>query len=306
MPRLLLLVKPSDLPAYQAALQTAQLPDLELVTTPDPDVEIILGDPALFRSHLQGLPALRWVQATWAGIESLLDPALRHDYILTNARGVFGPLMSEYVFSYLLLRERRILERLAAQQRNQWSPALTGTLRGKTIGLLGVGSIGAHLASTARHFGMTVRGYTRASESCQAVDRYYHGEDLLKFASGLDVLVNVLPNTPATHTIVDAEVLNALADQAVLINAGRGSALDDSALLAALQSKRLSAAVLDVFREEPLPPSHPFWGVDNLYITSHTAAPSFPQDLANLFIDNYRLYINNRPLQYQVSFEQGY
>jgi phosphoglycerate dehydrogenase-like enzyme len=306
LPRLLLLVKPNDIPAYLSELKTAGLADLEIVTTPDPSVEIILGDPALFRAHLRHLPALRWVQATWAGIESLLDPALRHDYILTNARGVFGPLMSEYVFSYLLLYERRILERLEAQKHNQWAPALTGTLRGKTIGLLGVGSIGAHVAGTAKHFGMKVRGYTRASQGCPDIDRYYHGEALLEFATGLDVLVNVLPNTPATHSIVNADVLNSLADQAIFINAGRGSAVDEAALLSALRNKQLAAAVLDVFREEPLPHAHPFWNTENLFITSHTAAPSFAQDLARLFIENYRLFIAKQALKFQVNFEQGY
>ena len=113
---------------------------------------------------------MRWAQSTWAGVEPLLDPSLRRDYALTNARGVFGALMSEYVFGYLIAHERRMLEKHALQEAGRWDQAPPGTLRGKRIGLLGVGSIGAALARTAKHFGMRVKGYTRASEGCPDVD----------------------------------------------------------------------------------------------------------------------------------------
>ena len=104
------------------------------------------------------MASLRWTQATWAGVEPLLDPALRRDYILTNARGVFGGLMSEYVFAYLLAHERRLFEKHASQAAGRWDTARPGTLRGKQIGLLGVGTIGAAIARTAKHFGMTRQG----------------------------------------------------------------------------------------------------------------------------------------------------
>src|SRR5688500_5417025 len=120
----------------------------------------------------------KWIQAIYAGVESLMDSGLRRDYVLTNARGVFGELMSEYVFGYLLFHEKKILERIRVQQSMQWKRAESGVLRGKTIGLLGVGSIGAHLAGTAKHFGMTIRGFTRKSETSPDVDQYFHGDDL--------------------------------------------------------------------------------------------------------------------------------
>ena len=185
-------------------------------------------------------------------MEPLLDPALRRDYILTNARGVFGPLMSEFVFGYLLLHERKILQRLEAQKEHRWDPTLTGTLRGKTIGLLGVGSIGAELARTAKFFGMSVRGFTRASESCSDVDEYFHA-DLPAFVSGLDYFVSVLPNTAETRHIIDAQVLNALPKHAIFVNVGRGSAVDESALVEALATGAIAGSVLDVFEQEPLP-----------------------------------------------------
>ena len=123
--------------------------------------------------------------------------------------------------------ERRIFERYQAQQEHRWDGSTTGMLRGKTIGLLGVGSIGAHLAGTAKFFEMKVRGYTRSSESCSDVDVYFRGDHLLDFANGLDYLVSVLPNTSETHHIVNASLLNALPSHALFINVGRGSALDE-------------------------------------------------------------------------------
>lgn len=292
--------------AYLEELMAANLPDLEIVDSAAADVDLVFGSPALVVDVLPNLPALKWVQATWAGVEPLLDPALRRDYILTNARGVFGGLMSEYVFGYLLLHERKILQRLEAQKNFQWEPSLTGTLSGKTIGLLGVGSIGAHLAETAKHFGMIVRGFTRGSETSPHVDRYYHGENLLAFASGLDYLVSVMPNTPETTKIIDARLLAALPAKAIFINAGRGSALDETALLYALNNDKLAGAVLDVFEQEPLPSENPLWHAKNIFITSHTAAPSFPEDVSRIFIDNYLNYINGKPLKYLVDFDLKY
>jgi phosphoglycerate dehydrogenase-like enzyme len=239
-------------------------------------------------------------------VEPLLDPTLRRDYLLTNARGVFGGLMSEYVFGYLLQHERRMVERYRAQQELRWDRTITGTLRGKTIGLLGVGSIGTVLAGTARHFDMAVRGYTRASESCPDVNTYYHGSQLLDFADGLDYLVTVLPNTRETIRIVDASLLARLPAGAVFINVGRGSTVEDNSLVEALRAGKLAAAVLDVFEQEPLPIGHPFWHTPNLLMTFHTSAPSIPADLARLFIENYRRYAAGQTPLHAVDFERGY
>jgi phosphoglycerate dehydrogenase-like enzyme len=303
MPKLLILSRDAD--EYEPLIKSAQLPDLE-ITTELEDCDIALGEPKLIRDALPRLSTLRWVQSVYAGVEPLVDPVHRHDYVLTNARGVFGELMSEYVFGYLLFLEKRILERIHSQQAKQWQRPESGVLRGKTIGLLGVGSIGAHLAGTAKHFGMTVKGFTRESEISTSVDKYYHSEDLLEFADGLDYLVSVLPRTRDTNKIVDANLLNALPSHAIFINVGRGNAVDESALVNALNDGKLAAAVLDVFEKEPLPEAHPFWTTPNLYMTFHTSAISYPEDITKLFVENYQLYIQNKPLKYQVDFEKGY
>jgi phosphoglycerate dehydrogenase-like enzyme len=312
MPKVLILSFHAD--EYRTLIEEANFPELELLATSDPleaatlgtDCEIVFGEPSLVREILPRLESLRWVQATWAGVEPLLDLSLRRDYILTNARGVFGGLMSEYVFGYLLLRERRILERLKAQKEHHWEATIPGRLRGKTIGLLGVGSIGTHLAGTAKHFGMTVRGYTRASESCPHVDAYYHADQLLDFATELDYLVNVLPNTEETLQIVDSSLFQALPDHAIFINVGRGNTVAEDALLEALENGNIAGAVLDVFKQEPLPEGHPFWETPNLWITFHTSAPSFPADITRVFVENYHRFINGEELAYRVDFSRGY
>ncbi len=303
MNRLLILSR--DESEYIPLLRAAALEKLEITADPG-EADIILGEPGLTRDVLPRASRLKWVQSIYAGVEPLVDPAQRRDYVLTNARGVFGELMSEYVFGYLLFFEKKISERIETQKRKQWQRPESGMLRGKTIGLLGVGSIGAHLAETARQFKMRVRGYTRESEDSEHVDQYFHGDQLLQFAQGLDYLVSVLPRTNDTNQIVDANLLSALPPQAVFINVGRGNAVHEDALVAALNAGTLSAAVLDVFAQEPLPENHPFWTTPNLYMTFHTSAISYPEDITQLFIENYRLFLENKPLKHVVDFERGY
>jgi len=322
-----LLILSQDENKYRALIEEARLSDLEFAPQPAADVDIVLGEPSRIQAALASLPALSWVQSIWAGIEPLVGPAARHNYILTNARGVFGGLMSEYVIGYLLAHERKIFQRLEAQKNKNWDETDTGTLLGKTIGLLGVGSIGAEVARTAKFFGMDVRGYTRSSETSNHVDAYFHpleSDSLLSnskpqqqavalqrfalqnFANGLDYLVNILPNTLDTRKIISADLLNALPPHALVINVGRGAAVDESALIEALTQNKIAGAVLDVFEHEPLPKEHPFWTTRNLLITFHTAAPSLPEDITKLFIENYMLFNEGKPLKYQVDFERAY
>ena len=315
MPKLILLT--SEIEEYRQRLAQANLADLEFTDQPA-ECDIVLGEPRLIRDKMPHLSTVKWIQSMYAGVEALMDSSLRRDYVLTNARGVFGGLMSEYIFGYLLAHEKKIFERQQAQAANKWDRFESGWLKGKTIGLLGVGSIGAHLADTAKHFGMTVHGFTRGSETSTHVDRYFHpkgplsrgeraeGEGLLEFASSLNYLVVVLPRTEGTNQIVNAELLNALPKHAILINVGRGNAVDELALVDALNAKKIAGAVLDVTAQEPLPQDHPFWRTPNLLLTFHTSAVSYPDDITRLFIENYQLYIEGKPLKYQVDFERGY
>jgi phosphoglycerate dehydrogenase-like enzyme len=304
MHKLLILSQEAD--AYHALIKEARLPDLTIEPNPSADVNIVFGETGLIKKSLASLPALAWVQTTSAGVEALMDSSLRRDYVLTNARNVFGRLMKEYVFGYLLAHERQIFQRFADQQAKNWNRTTSGVLYGKTIGLLGVGSIGAELARAAKFFEMKVHGYTRSSEDSKYVDQYFHGDEILNFASGLDYLVIVLPKTKDTSKIVNVELLKALPSHALLINVGRGNAVDEYALIETLNQKKIAGAVLDVFEQEPLPENHPFWTTPNLLMTYHTSAPSLPEDLAKVFIENYKLFYKGKPLQHLVHFDRGY
>jgi len=309
---LIILSKNAD--EYRELIEVEKFQNLKIIATAtcpeqiasESPCNILFGDSTLVSMVLHKLPDVQWVQTTWAGVEPLLKQGLRRDYLLTNARVVFGPLMSEYVFAYLLLHERRIFQRFESQQKQIWDAAITGSLRGKTIGLLGVGSIGVHLASTAKFFGMHVKGYSRTSRACTDVDQYFQGADLQDFTCGLDYLVNSLPNTSETRHMVNSEMLGWLPSHAIFVNVGRGSTVDESALVTALSKRQIAGAVLDVFEQEPLPQEHVFWKTPNLFITSHTSAPSLPKDLALLFIENYHRYSQNLPLLHLVNFERGY
>jgi phosphoglycerate dehydrogenase-like enzyme len=309
---LLILSRHAD--SYRRHIEARDLPGLRIISATDPDAlpdlagrsDLVFGEPSLIARALPRMPEVRWVQATWAGVEPLLNPALRRDYVLTNARGVFGLLMTEYVFAYMLAHERRMFEKYESQKQVRWDTRPPGSLRGKTIGLLGVGTIGAVLARTAKHFGMGVRGFTRASRECADVDVYYHGGDQLSFAAGLDYVVCIVPNTAGTRRLIGPDFLAALPATAVVINPGRGSVVDHDALAAALSAGRLAAAILDVFDTEPLPPEHALWRTPNVFITSHTAALSIPADIAPLFIDNYRRLVRGEPLKYRVDFDLEY
>ena len=138
------------------------------------------------------------------------------------------------------------------------------------------------------------------------MDRYFHNGDLFEFARGLDYLVSVLPRTKDTDRFVNASLLEALPSHAIFINVGRGNAVDEPALVAALEQGRIAAAVLDVTEKEPLPEDHPFWTTPNLLLTFHTSAISYPQDITEVFIENYHLYMEGKPLKHQVDFERGY
>jgi phosphoglycerate dehydrogenase-like enzyme len=158
---------------------------------------------------------------------------------------------------------------------------------------------------------MKVWGYTKESEISTQVDRYFHpdgveSDNLLSFAQGLDYLVIVLPKTPGTDQIVNAKVLNALPPEALIVNVGRGNAIDEPALIEALAQEKIAGAVLDVTDKEPLPVDHPFWTTTNLLLTFHTSAISYPEDLTRVFIENYKLYVEGKSLKYQVDFEKGY
>ena len=270
-----------------------------------PGPPVLLGEPDLVAAVLDDLPAVRWVQSTWAGVTPLIEQH-RRDYHLTGVKGVFGPQMAEYVLGHLLAHQLRLLERLGRQAQRDWWPEPSSTLAGGTLGILGTGSIGAEIARRARVFDLAVIGLSRSGRAQADFDRVWPVADLADFLQRADFVVSVLPDTPATQGLLDAKAIAAMRPGAYFVNVGRGSVVDETALAEALNRHHLGGAALDVFNEEPLPRVSPLWHAENTLVTAHVAARSWPRDIAALFIDNYRRYAAGEALRYTVDFDRGY
>ena len=214
--------------------------------------------------------------------------------------------MQEFVFAYLLYFARNIDGFKQQQKTAFWGAPHFSGLAKKTLGIMGVGDIGQAIAHTAKHFGMHTKGYSRTKQHCSNIDNYYASGQEQAFAKDCDYLFCLLPQTPATTGLVDQRFLTHLPKHAVFINAGRGSCIDDDALIYALKKQQLKAAILDVFSHEPLPSKHPFWHLENIYITHHSAAISQPAQICPLFINNYQRFVQGLPLTNQLDFTQGY
>jgi phosphoglycerate dehydrogenase-like enzyme len=248
---------------------------------------------------------VEWVQSSWAGVTPLIRHE-RRDYVLTGIKGVFGPQMSEYVFGYLLAHELRILRRRHEQKKHHWFREHSGVLNGKTIGVMGTGSIGGHIARTAKAFNMSAIGLSRSGEPAEDFDQVFSVSDLHAFLSKSNYLVSTLPDTAATNSLLDDESLAALPGHAYFVNVGRSNVVDDKALMKALRTGRLAGAALDVFDSEPLPGDSPFWNTPNLSVTAHIAAISHPLLIVPVFVENYRRFVKDQPLNYIVDFDAGY
>ncbi|NRB72649.1 MAG: D-2-hydroxyacid dehydrogenase [Xanthomonadales bacterium] len=266
---------------------------------------LCLADPGLLVPVLPKLPQLRWVQSTWAGVTPLLAAA-REGLQVSGIKDVFGPQMAEYALGYMLAHVLERDERARAQAARRWYDAPTGTLRGRRLGVMGTGSIGAELARRCALFGMEPVGYSRSGRCHEPFVRVYDAAQLQAFLQELDVLVAVLPDTPATSELLDATALRALPSHAQLINVGRGSLIVEEDLLAVLAEGHLGEVVLDVFQQEPLPPEHDFWRAPRLRLTAHVAAQSWPADIARVFRENLLRYHRGAPLLYELDAARGY
>jgi phosphoglycerate dehydrogenase-like enzyme len=251
-------------------------------------------------------PRLRWIQQMGAGVERYLAAGLPPDVILTRAAGIFGPWMAEYTIGWCLWATQRMDEFRSRQRRRQWTPADPRPLRGTTLCVVGLGDIGRAIARTARALGMAVVGVSRSGRPCPDAERVYPTARRRRALGQADWVVLTVPLHPGTRHLIGAAELAEMKRSAYLINVARGPVVDERALLAALRRRRIAGAVLDVFDQEPLPPRHPFWKLDNVVVTPHVSGPSTVEEIAPIFNDNLRRYVAGRPLRHVVDPRRGY
>jgi len=256
-------------------------------------------------------PKLRWVQAIGAGIDHLDDTDLPDDVTITNAAGVAAAPIAEFVFARLLQIWKRLPEIDAQQVERDWAPKFGRTVEGLTLGVIGLGAIGTAVATRARAFDMTVIGTRRSYKEGQdhpAVDELRGTADLHDVLGRCDAVVVSAPGTAETENMFDADAFAAMKPGALFCNVGRGSLVDESALIAALESGQVGAALLDVTRQEPLPADDPLWSAPNAYISPHASAAQerYTEKLLDLFADNLGRYTRGEALRNVVDRVAGY
>jgi phosphoglycerate dehydrogenase-like enzyme len=213
---------------------------------------------------------LKWIQALGTGIDGIVDqPSLRREVLVTNMHGFHGAPVSEAALMSMLALARDLPRSLRSQRERKWVRFPASLIRGKTVGIFGVGAIAAELAPRCKAMGMTVVGITSAQRPVAGFDRVFGRDELIAAVRDLDYLVLLTPYTPETRHIVNAAVFAAMKPGSYIVNLARGGVVDEAALIQALEQGKLAGAALDVFAKEPLPDDHPVWGMDNVIITTH-------------------------------------
>lgn len=258
---------------------------------------------------LPAMPKLRWAQAMMAGVEGWIAlPDLPEKLVLTCARGTHKESMPENIIGALFYAAKPYAAAAENQKRRQWVHSPAQPLTGKTLGILGLGAIGRDVARIAAAIGMRVIGTKRRPEAMPDVAEVLPPERTPDVLAQSDFVLLLLPATRETDCIIDAERLAMMKPGAWLLNFGRGHVIKDDDLVAAVKARKIAGAVLDVFRQEPLPADHPFWSTDGIIVLPHIGGPHPQRDrfVARLFADNLGRFLDGKPLKELVDRKSGY
>jgi phosphoglycerate dehydrogenase-like enzyme len=272
-------------------------------------------------------PSLRWLQVLSAGVEHVVGEGTTWppEITLTNARGAYATSIAQYTIAAILRVAERMDLRREQQLIGRWPDGpeddlLGEPVRGRTLVIVGYGGIGREIARLAAAFGMRViavkanpsvriddgfRAEGTGDPDGSIPDRIVGIDSLTVVAAEADYVSITLPITARSRGVVSREVLAALAPHTWLINTGRGPVVDEAALAETLAAGRIGGAVLDVFGEEPLPPSSPFWRLPNVVITPHVSGAS-SRELSQLVAENLRRFVSGEPLLNRVDPQRGY
>jgi len=282
---------------------------------PVDEVEVLMRGWSLGSDALDRLigraPRLRWIHSVSVGVESMLTPCVRlRGLTVTNGRGVFSQPIAEYVMTMILAICRRLPQLMELQRERTWQPIEALELADTTIGLLGVGGIGCEVARLAGPFGPRIVAVRRRPDAAPVPGVEVLGdlEAMPELLAVSDFVVLALPLTGETETLIDDDALASFKPGGWLINVARGALVDEVALLRALRGGRIGGAVLDAFRQEPLPETSPFYRLSNCIVTPHTSWSSAAVlgRTFDVFCENLRRYRAGQPLEYVVDLAAGY
>jgi phosphoglycerate dehydrogenase-like enzyme len=304
--------------AYVDAVKAAGLADRVAIDTlprkDKPSAEQLAATEAMMAGAvpaglLPSMPKLRWVQAMSAGVEGWLAlPDLPTGLTLTCARGTHTESMPENIVGSLFYVAKPYAAVAEHQKNAKWVHTVAQPLTGKTLGILGLGAIGAEVARIVSTLGMRVIGTKRTPEAIANVAEVLPPERTDEVLAQSDFVLLLLPATPATDNFMDAKRFARMKPGAWLLNFGRGHTIKDADLIAAVKNKTIAGALLDVFRQEPLPSSDPLWSAEGIIVLPHIGGPHPQRDrfVAKLFVDNLGRFLDGKPLKEVVDRVAGY
>ncbi len=253
------------------------------------------------------LPNLKLVQKLGAGVEGIVgDPRLpEHVRVARLAPDIQAAEIAEYCLAIVLSFQRHLPLHWRDGQAKHWRPVAPRKTSATTVAVLGLGHIGRRVAELPASLGFTVRGWSRRPKSLDGITCFSGADGLRSAIAGSDYIVAVLPSTPQTRDLFDRSVFAMAKPGAVFVNVGRGNQVVERDLLDALDEDRLGAAVLDVFRQEPLPADSPIWAHDKVIVTPHVAGWHLDEGFADV-ARNYRHLMAGEPLLHEVDRQAGY
>jgi phosphoglycerate dehydrogenase-like enzyme len=297
-------------------MNVVHLPNYDHLDAELPDTNIFVGW-SLKPQQFALARKLQWIHATAAGVNQLMYPELRASTVaVTNASGVHSIPMAEHILGTIIALARRFPSAMRYQAQRRWAqqeiwdePIRPRELPGQVLLLVGFGAIGRELARRVRPLGMKIWACTRSGRSDSPdLDCIVPARELDAVLHEADFVVLAAPDTPDTHQLMNAQRLALMKPTAFLINVARGSLVDEAALLAALRSRAIAGAALDVAEREPLPADHPLWALDNVFITPHISSVSeyLWDRQTELLLDNLDRWFSGRELRNRVDLSRGY
>lgn len=253
---------------------------------------------------LERTPDVSWLHVIGAGVDHL-EPLnwVPGGARLTNSSGVHAAKAAEFVAAGLLMLNSKMLLHLEEQQAHRWTPRYSTVITGKTVLIVGVGTIGGAVARRARELGLIVRGIRRSGAEHPDVEEMFRTDELARAIEDVDFVVVCAALTPDTRGLIDADALALLPDHAGLINVARMPIVDYGALEDALRAGRLGGAILDVFEPEPLDPESPLWDCPRLLVTPHISSDplDYTAAMLEIFMDNFARFVAQEPLRNEIA-----